>query len=75
MLVWHVLGQMVVVKLHEFNMKLIENVDYYIDERSGLMILTSHYLEKRGYCCGNKCKNCPYDPSHMKGNTKIKKPG
>lgn len=53
-------------------MKLVENVDYYIDERSGLMILTSHYLEKRGYCCGNKCKHCPYEPLHVKSNTKLK---
>ena len=48
---------------------LIEGIDYYIDERSGLMVLTSLFLLKRGYCCGNKCSNCPYNPPHQKGNT------
>jgi hypothetical protein len=23
--------------------------------------LTAEYLLERGYCCGNGCKNCPYD--------------
>jgi hypothetical protein len=54
-------------------MKLEEGVDYYIDEKSGLMVLTSFFLQKRGYCCKNFCKNCPYDPPHIiKGNSKLK---
>ncbi|MEM6723947.1 MAG: DUF5522 domain-containing protein [Bacteroidota bacterium] len=24
------------------------------------MVLTAHYLEKRGYCCKNGCRHCPY---------------
>lgn len=23
--------------------------------------LTAEYLLERGYCCGNGCKNCPFD--------------
>lgn len=38
--------------------KFIEGVDYYFD--NGLMVLTAHFLLKRGYCCGNGCRNCPY---------------
>jgi len=54
-------------------MKLVEGVDYTIDEKSGLMVLTSLFLLKRGYCCSNGCQNCPYDPPRsVKGNTKIK---
>ena len=26
-----------------------------------LVIFTTEYLLQRGYCCGNGCKNCPYD--------------
>jgi hypothetical protein len=26
--------------------------------------LTAAYLLSRGYCCGNGCRNCPYDPRH-----------
>lgn len=39
---------------------LIEGEDYYVNEQ-GLVTLTAHYLRKRGYCCGNGCKHCPYD--------------
>lgn len=38
--------------------KFIENVDYYFE--NGLMILTEDFLLKRGYCCRNGCRNCPY---------------
>ncbi len=38
--------------------KVVEGVDYYFDE--GLMVLTGHFLLKRGFCCGNKCRHCPY---------------
>jgi hypothetical protein len=38
--------------------KFIENIDYYFED--GLLVLTAHFLLKRGYCCGNGCRNCPY---------------
>ena len=37
---------------------LLEGVDYYIE--NGLYVFTAHYLEKRGYCCKNACRHCPY---------------
>lgn len=36
----------------------IEGIDYYFE--NGLMVLTANYLLKRGFCCGNGCRNCPY---------------
>lgn len=48
---------------------MIEGIDYYIDEQSGLMVLTAHFHVKRGYCCGSGCRECPYYPKHEKGNT------
>lgn len=39
--------------------KLEEGVDYYYNER-GLMVLTASFLKRRGYCCGSRCKHCPY---------------
>ncbi|NVJ45781.1 MAG: hypothetical protein HWE21_02310 [Cytophagia bacterium] len=33
--------------------------DYYIDD-NGLLVFTAHYLKKRGYCCQNGCRHCPY---------------
>jgi hypothetical protein len=47
--------------------KLVEGVDYYFE--NGLMVLTAHFLLKRGYCCGNDCRHCPYpkdDESNLK---------
>ncbi len=35
-----------------------EGLDYYFE--NGLMVLTAHFLKKRGYCCNNGCRNCPY---------------
>lgn len=38
--------------------RFIEGVDYYFED--GFMVLTAHFLLKRGYCCGNGCRHCPY---------------
>ena len=38
--------------------KFVEGVDYYYE--NGLMVLTAHFLLKRGYCCENGCRHCPY---------------
>ena len=38
--------------------QLKEGIDYIVE--NGLLIFTAHYLKKRGYCCENRCKNCPY---------------
>jgi len=34
--------------------------DYYFNH-DGFVVFTAKYLLERGYCCGNGCKNCPYD--------------
>lgn len=26
--------------------------------------LTARFLARRGYCCANGCRNCPYVPRH-----------
>jgi len=37
-----------------------EGVDYYFNEQ-GLMVFTAAYHLKRGTCCKNKCKHCPWN--------------
>ena len=32
--------------------------DYYIEDEK--IVLTADYLLRRGFCCGNLCRNCPY---------------
>ncbi|MBI1223867.1 MAG: hypothetical protein GC192_01405 [Bacteroidetes bacterium] len=38
--------------------KLVEGIDFTIE--NGLYVFTAYYLKKRGYCCENGCRNCPY---------------
>lgn len=48
--------------------ELKEGIDYH-NSPLGYRIMTSKFLAEKGYCCSNKCKNCPYEPKHIKGNT------
>lgn len=49
----------------------VEGVDYYLDPK-GFRVMTEFYLVKRGYCCSNGCKHCPYSPKAVKGNRKLR---
>lgn len=40
-------------------MSLIEGKDFYFNEQ-GFMVLTAQYLLKKGICCGNGCRHCPF---------------
>lgn len=35
-----------------------QNRDYYIE--NGNYVFTEEFLARRGYCCGNGCRHCPY---------------
>jgi hypothetical protein len=48
-----------------------EGIDYTISP-DGYRVMTEFYLVKRGYCCSNGCKNCPYSPKAVKGNRKLR---
>ncbi|WAC40689.1 DUF5522 domain-containing protein [Pedobacter sp. SL55] len=37
-----------------------EGEDFYFNEE-GLMVFTKAYHLKRGHCCKNKCKHCPWN--------------
>lgn len=43
--------------------------DYYIED--GKYVFTSKFHLKRGHCCGSGCRHCPYEPKHIKKNTRI----
>ncbi|HEX8920283.1 MAG TPA: DUF5522 domain-containing protein [Pyrinomonadaceae bacterium] len=36
----------------------IEGGDYYLE--NGLYVFTASFLLRRGYCCDNGCRHCPY---------------
>lgn len=39
--------------------ELRAGVDYYVER--GFVVFTAEYLLKRGWCCGNGCRHCPYE--------------
>ncbi len=39
--------------------RLIEGKDFYYNE-NGYLVFTEHYHLKKGFCCGNGCRHCPY---------------
>ena len=52
-----------------FNKELDPEDFYYSPE--GYIIFTEKYHLKRGYCCKNGCKHCPYDPQYKHGNQNV----
>jgi ATP-binding cassette subfamily B (MDR/TAP) protein 1 len=52
--------------------------DTYVDPSSGYQVLTSEALLKKGKCCGNSCRHCPYGHINVErsgaAHVSIKKP-
>ena len=48
-----------------------QEVDYYFNE-DGLMVFTAAYHLKRGFCCKNKCKHCPWNYGKIVNQDKLK---
>ncbi len=40
------------------SMEILEGRDFYWE--NGLMVMTSEFLKRRGYCCESGCRHCPY---------------
>lgn len=52
--------------------ELKEGEDYYLNEQ-GLLVFTAKYHLKRGYCCQNGCRHCPYGFQKQEAAAKQKK--
>ena len=50
---------------------LKEGEDFYMS-REGYRVMTEKFLIRRGYCCANGCRHCPYWPKAQKGNRKLR---
>lgn len=35
-----------------------QDIDYYME--NGLLVMSKWFLLRRGYCCKNGCRHCPY---------------
>lgn len=42
---------------------------FYIDPYSGLYVMTEFALARRGKCCGNACRHCPFGHINVKKKT------
>jgi biotin synthase-like enzyme len=47
------------------NSKTQQGIDYYIEGKRIIFTALAHI--KRGQCCGNMCRHCPFSPKHTKG--------
>ena len=58
------------LQMHNFNnKKALQNDDFYYGT-DGFIVFTENYHLKRGYCCKNNCKHCPYN---YKKNNELKR--
>ena len=56
--------------VREFGNKLLPSDFYY---ENGYRVFTESFHVRRGTCCGNGCRHCPYEPIHKKGTKTLKK--
>ena len=47
--------------------KKVEEEDYYLEK--GYLVMTEKFHMKRGFCCGKRCRHCPYEPQFQRNNT------
>ncbi|MFT4622338.1 MAG: hypothetical protein ACI8PZ_000994 [Myxococcota bacterium] len=52
-----------IVRLHDSAVARGEPL--YRDPGTGLWVMTSAQLAKRGHCCGSGCRHCPYPPEEQ----------
>jgi len=48
----------------------LDKEDYYY-AKEGYIIFTEKYHLKRGYCCNNNCKHCPFKKEQKEKNDKF----
>lgn len=57
-------------KADNFSDGMTEEQDFYME--GGYRVMTESFLIRRGYCCSNGCRHCPYWPKAQKGNTALR---
>ncbi|XP_046567534.1 uncharacterized protein LOC124275893 [Haliotis rubra] len=59
--------------IHERHVVAMETKnDFYIDPATGYQVMTSLAHLKRGSCCGNECRHCPYSHTNVPDAKKTK---
>lgn len=57
-----------------YNRLGLEPGDYYFTPE-GYLVFTERYHLRRGYCCGNKCKHCPFGHEAVSPGSPKRQPG
>lgn len=52
--------------------KLFDDDELFEWNEDGKVIFTAQYLLQRGYCCGNGCRNCPFEYKNVE-NLQLRK--
>ncbi|GBB86501.1 hypothetical protein RclHR1_12920008 [Rhizophagus clarus] len=47
------------------------NQHFYIDPVTGYKVMTELHHKSRGYCCGNKCRHCPFNHENVGKNVNL----
>ncbi|KAF9091433.1 hypothetical protein BGX23_005183 [Mortierella sp. AD031] len=45
----------------------------YIDPKTGYSVMTELLHRRRGYCCGNACRHCPYNNENVGVSPDVKR--
>lgn len=53
-------------KINQGEKKELLPSDFYMD--NGRKVMTEQFHIRRGFCCGNGCRHCPYHPKHERGS-------
>lgn len=49
----------------------VKGIHYYMEDTR--VVFTALYHVQRGYCCGGKCRHCPFEPKYEKENVVVAK--
>lgn len=65
------------MQVAETRCALVEGEDFYLE--GAAMVFTSRFHLRRGYCCENNCRHCPYRETmktndQLEGETKDERP-
>ena len=58
------------ITMKEFNQYRNLDPDDYYKSKEGYLIFTEKYHLKRGFCCNNNCKHCPFKKEIKKTHDK-----
>jgi hypothetical protein len=48
---------------------LVEGEDFY--REGACVVFTARFLSRRGYCCKNGCRHCPYGFERERGGDEV----